>query len=357
LQMKINAYLKHGWKVHYIAVELFPYKHPNLTPHILPTPFKNHNTLFFWIYFFTLAPWFTAWVAYKEKIQLLSIFSLTYACLSVPAKLITGAPLLTFIRTMKEKKEFSYRQSGIIQKAENIMAQAGLNWSDSIVVNAKSIQDECMQITKSSEKFDIIPNHISPISISREEKRKNLIGEFGLNNEDFIISTSGLLMPGKNISCLLRAMGILKNPEVYVLIIGEGPERKCLEKLAKDLRLKRNILFAGWHESPQDLIAGTNLFVFPSLHEGLPNSVLEALACDVPCLVSDIEGNREILSNSDALFPATKPEVLAGKIRDLLESPEKYKTLLKGNQIDKKRFIFDWNKKIIEKAEEVMSRH
>ena len=104
LQMKIHAYLEQGWKVHYIAVEPFPYKHKKLTPHILTTPFKNHDTLFFWIYFFAVAPWFTAWIACKEKIQLISIFSLTYACLCAPAKLITGAPLLTFIRTLKEKK-------------------------------------------------------------------------------------------------------------------------------------------------------------------------------------------------------------------------------------------------------------
>ena len=45
--MKINAHLEQGWKVHYIAVEPFPYKHKNLIPHILTTPFKNHDTLFF----------------------------------------------------------------------------------------------------------------------------------------------------------------------------------------------------------------------------------------------------------------------------------------------------------------------
>jgi glycosyltransferase involved in cell wall biosynthesis len=357
LQMKIEAYLEHGWKVHYIAVEPFPYKHPNLTPHILPTPMSHHDSLLFWIYFFALAPWFTAWVAYKEKIQLLSIFSLSYASVCIPAKWVTRAPLLTFIRSMKEKKEFSYMQSGIVHRVEGIIAKAGLNQSDSIVVNSKSIQDELMCFTESPEKIEVIHNHIPPVSINQEEIRKKLVRDFGINNNVFIISTSGILKPSKNISCILRAVAKLKNPDIYVLIIGEGPEREALEKLAEDLGLKPNILFSGWCENPQALIAGTDLFVFPSLHEGLSNSVLEALACEIPCLLSGIEGNREILSTPDSFFPPTEPEILAGIIQDLIESPDKYQMLLKTNQMDKERFIFDWKAKIIEKAEEVIEAY
>ena len=86
LRMKIEAYLEKGWEVHYVSVEPFPYSHENLIPHILPTPMHQHDTVFFWIYFFTVSPWYVLWVAMKNRVDLISIFSTLYALIAGPAK-------------------------------------------------------------------------------------------------------------------------------------------------------------------------------------------------------------------------------------------------------------------------------
>ena len=69
LKFKIEALLNNGWEVHYIAVEPFPYAHPNLKPHILPIPMDSHDSLLFWIYFFTTVPFFTIWIGIKNNIK------------------------------------------------------------------------------------------------------------------------------------------------------------------------------------------------------------------------------------------------------------------------------------------------
>ena len=216
LQMKIHAYLEQGWKVHYIAVEPFPYKHKNLTPHILTTPFKNHDTLFFWIYFFALAPWFTAWIAYREKVQLLSIFSLTYACLCAPAKWVTGAPLLTFIRTLKEKKEFSFGRSQIIFIIERLMEKAGVAISDSLVANSESIKVELAKLGNTKKDIQILYNNINELHTDKPEQRKRILKEFELQEDYFLVVTTGLLIPRKNLHCLLKAFAKIELKKVVL---------------------------------------------------------------------------------------------------------------------------------------------
>jgi|GEM_PF-352069 glycosyltransferase involved in cell wall biosynthesis len=355
LQMKINAYLEQGWKVHYVAVELFPYKHPNLIPHILPTPFKNHNTLLFWIYFFTLAPWFTAWVAYREKVQLISIFSLAYACLCAPAKWITGSPILTFIRTMKEKREFTFGNYTIIYRLKRLLDKFGIAISDSLVANSESIKTELTELGET--KVPIIYNNITESKLDRPEQRKEILKEFGLQEESFLVVTTGLLIARKNIQCLIRAFAKVDSNKAVLLIIGEGPLLKTLQDLVKQLGLKDRVIFTGWREDVMKILPGCDLFVFPSYLEGLSNSLLEAMACGLPCLVSDIPENAEIITPPQQRFPADQDETLSAMIDEVLHSSEKLEFLHNSTLEDRKRYIFNWEKKITAIAEEVVNRH
>ena len=357
LEMKIHAYLEQGWEVHYIAVKPFPYKHENLTPHILAAPFKNHDTLFFWVYFFTVAPWFTAWIACKEKIQLISIFSLTYACLCAPAKWLSGAPLLTFIRTLREKKEFTFGRSQIIFTVERLLEKAGISLSDSLVANSESIKTELAKLGNTKRNIQILYNNIAELNIDKAERRNRLLKEFGLQEDSFLMVTTGLLIPRKNLQCLLKAFAKVETNKVVLLIIGEGPLLHSLQTLAEQLELKGKVIFTGWREDVLDILPGCDLFVFPSHLEGLSNSILEAMACGLPCLVSDISENREIVSRQEQRFPVDQPETLTAMISELLHSSEKLEICRNATLADRKRFVFDWEKKMVEKAEEAIKKH
>lgn len=349
--MKINAYLEQGWEVHYVAVELFPYKHPNLTPHILPVPFKNHNTLAFWIYFFSVGPWFTAWVAYKEKIQLISIFSLTYACLSAPAKWITGSPLLTFVRTMKEKKKSAFGSSKIIFRLERILEKAGSAVSDSLVANCESIKTELTTQGNAKKDIQILYNNVNELTYDKSEQRKKILKEFGIQNDSFIVVTTGLLIARKNLQFLLRAFAKIDSNNAVLLVIGEGPLLETLQSLAKQLELTDRVIFSGWRKDILEILPGCDLFVFPSYLEGLSNSVLEAMACGLPCFVSDTAENAEIISHPEQRFPLDQDETLATMINEVLHSSEKLEVVCKSTLDDRKRYIFNWEEKLIEIAE------
>jgi glycosyltransferase involved in cell wall biosynthesis len=355
--MKIYAYLEKGWEVHYIAVEPFPYTHPNLKPHILPTPFKNHTTLSFWIYFFSIAPWYIAWIAYQKKIQLISVFSLTYACLCAPAKWLTKVPLLTFIRTMKVKKEFAFSHSPLIFRVERLLEKAGMGLTDSLVVNSESIKIELDKLCRGKKDIQILYNHINELKFDKTELRKRVIQEFGFQENFFLIATSGLLIPRKNLQFLIEAFAKIDNDNAILLIIGSGPLLNSLQDFTKKVRLEDKIIFTGWREDILEILPGCDLFVFPSYLEGLSNSILEAMACDLPCLISDISENAEIITNPEQRFPLDHPDTLAEMINETLNSKEKLEFIRNFTIEDRKRFIFNWKEKIIEKAEELIKKH
>jgi len=348
--MKINAYLEQGWTVHYIAVESFPYNHPNLIPHILSTPFKNHDTIFFWIYFFTVSPWFIGWIAFKEKINLLSIFSLTYACLCAPAKWITKAPLLTFIRT-----RYGGKDSKIVSILEHFLEKTGIYLSDSLVANSKSIKVELEKRDNPKKNIQILYNNISPFEFNKAEYRQHILKEFGLEEDSFLIATTGLLIKRKNHFCLLKAFANTEPTKAVLILIGDGPLLNTLKTQVNKLGLKDNVIFTGWRQDVLEILPGCDLFIFPSLLEGLSNSILEAMTCNLPCLVSDIAENREIITNPEQRFPVNQPIILSKKINEVLHSSERLGHFHNSTMKDRNRFVFDWEAKIIEKAEEAMT--
>ena len=354
LQMKINAYLEQGWRVHYIAVQPFPYQHPNLTPHILPTPFKHHNTLIFWGYFFALVPWFTAWVAWREKVNLISIFSLTYACLCAPAKWISGAPLLTFIRTMKVKKEFTFGQSQTIFPLERFMEKIGVSLSDSLVANCISIKDELEKRGQPHKKIQILYNNIDDRRYDKTSFRNRILKEFGLQDDTFLIVSTGLLIARKNQHCLLNAIAGLKSDKVVLLLMGDGPLREPLQTLSQQQNLQEKTRFTGWRDDVLEVLQGCDLFIFSSYLEGLSNSILEALACQLPCYVSDIPENSEIISRPEQRFHPDQPEALTKMIQEVLDSGVKLEALRLASMDDRRRFVFNWNEQVVEKADQMM---
>jgi glycosyltransferase involved in cell wall biosynthesis len=350
LKMKIEAYLEQGWMVHYIAVEPFPYNHPNLTPHILPTPFKRHDTIFFWIYFFTVSPWFTGWIAFKEKINLLSIFSLTYACLCAPAKWFTRAPLLTFIRT-----RYGGKDSKIVSILERFLEKAGIYLSDSLVANSNSIRIELEKRDNPKKNIQILYNNIYPLELNKEKYRQNILKEFQLKEDSFLIVTTGLFVKRKNLFCLLKAFANTQPTKAVLILIGDGPLLNELQIQTNKLGLKDKVVFTGWRQNVLEILPGCDLFIFPSFLEGLSNSILEAMTCDLPCLVSDIAENKEIITNKEQHFPVDRPDILSKKINEVLQSRGRLEHFYSLTMEDRNRFVFDWEAKIIEKAEEVIA--
>jgi len=138
----------------------------------------------------------------------------------------------------------------------------------------------------------------------------------------------GRLLTHKNVDILVRATGLLakEHPEISFVIVGDGPERKNLEKLAEDLQIKKNVSFLGRVEKDQDVHAhmhASKVMVLPSTREGFGIVVLEGNACGLPVVTIDHKNNAAkdlIVNNENGALCGLDEKELADTIEQVLSS-------------------------------------
>ena len=133
-----------------------------------------------------------------------------------------------------------------------------------------------------------------------------------------IIGTTAHLEERKGINYLIEAIRLLPHKNIEVHILGDGPDRLKLEEQAKGLPIQ----FYGFVDKPYELMQIFDLFVLPSLSEGLPLSIVEAMYMGVPVVTTDVQGNREIGGEGRAcLIAPANPEALAEQLKLFIETP------------------------------------
>ncbi len=136
------------------------------------------------------------------------------------------------------------------------------------------------------------------------------------------VGTLGRLQPIKNQLTLLRAVSLIvdRQPElrslIGVAIIGDGPERQKLDAYVEQSGLRDVIRFFGARDDVADLLPDFDVFVLPSLAEGISNTILEAMACGLPVIATRVGGNPELVEHgrTGMLVDTDDPEALAGAI-------------------------------------------
>jgi glycosyltransferase involved in cell wall biosynthesis len=146
--------------------------------------------------------------------------------------------------------------------------------------------------------------------------------QFNIPPRSPLIGTVGRLCEIKQQQILLRAFAELGRPfpSAHLLLVGDGPLRPELEKLADDLGIAPRIHFAGYQPEPEKFLAMMDIFALTSRSEGMPLSVLEAWASGVPVVASAVGGLPEMIGSTGAgaLFPAGDAAALASRLSDLL---------------------------------------
>ncbi len=109
---------------------------------------------------------------------------------------------------------------------------------------------------------------------------------------------TGRLHPQKNIPLLLEAWTVVaRRSPANLILVGPGNDRRSLEAMAQSLGLAGRVQFTGAVDNPAEYLRASDLFVLPSVAEGMSNSLLEAMATALPCLVSSIAGNTDLIDN------------------------------------------------------------
>tara|TARA_R110001592_G_scaffold228395_4_gene484946 strand:+ start:3745 stop:4890 length:1146 start_codon:yes stop_codon:yes gene_type:complete len=123
----------------------------------------------------------------------------------------------------------------------------------------------------------------------------------GLTNDDIIIISVGDLNKNKNNILIIEAMAHMKI-KVHYCICGEGSEQKKLRELVKKYNLIEYVHFLGYREDINELLNISDIFVMPSIREGLSRSLMEAMSLGLPCVVSKIRGNTDLIKNNEGGF-------------------------------------------------------
>lgn len=171
-----------------------------------------------------------------------------------------------------------------------------------------------------------IHNGINSGLISGGETSNVTRGGIGIAEAAYVVGTVGRLSPVKGIEYLLQAVSLLVNEwgleAIQVAIIGGGPLQEQLEALSRELAIAQHVRFLGERRDVPDLLKLLDVFVMPSLHEGIPMALLEAMGAGCPIVASAVGGIPEVVRDGTdgMLVPAKDPKALAQAINALYVS-------------------------------------
>jgi glycosyltransferase involved in cell wall biosynthesis len=130
-------------------------------------------------------------------------------------------------------------------------------------------------------------------------------------------------------------------PDVLFLVVGDGTLRQRLESQSMELGLQSVLRFTGARSDVPSLLGISDLFLLSSDFEGLPLTLLEALAMQVPAVATDVDGNAEVLGGGEGgvLVPPGEPGAMAGVVMDLLKDEERRQAMgRQGRQLVERRY-------------------
>lgn len=240
------------------------------------------------------------------------------ARLFAPAMRVVYTPHLMFYQCFK----------GIKRRACLMAEKALLPLCDSMIAVSAS---ECAALRRDmgTERIRQINNGVALPPLPDDGARHAILRELGLSGSFGeglrLILCPSRFEPQKDVQALLRGVAGLNGtgPEVRVLLAGTGEERELLERLAAGPRLAGKVMFLGWREDMDRLMAAADIVVLPSRVEGCPYVALEAAAHARPLIGSDVQGVRDCIRHGETgfLVPSGDDEAMTRSLATLLDRP------------------------------------
>lgn len=192
-------------------------------------------------------------------------------------------------------------------------------YTDHIFAVSKELRHAVIEhISIPPSKIDVIYNGVDRGRFESGD-RAFIRQQFGIK-EEIIIGSVGRLAAIKNYGLLIEAIARLRDQhDVALVFIGDGPESERLQALARDFDLSDRVYFLGHQNNVPELMAGLDIFVLPSINEGMSNTLIEAGAAGLCCVASAVGGNPEVVRDGldGFLFPSGNVDALANHLAAL----------------------------------------
>jgi len=325
-----NGFLRKGYNVYVLTLRTKSITH-DLTPslkipvdHITNIPFRS---------FFDFGAW-------KRLIKFLKAIRPDFVFSN-----------LFFTNTILRVSKFFFFRMQIIVREGNVPVEKSLKikiidfvlsfLTTKIIVNATAIKYAFRGLLP-QKKIEVIYNGIDEKFFEPIEDGSVLRDSLGIPADTLVLLTIASLTKKKGHQFLIQAAAELKNfqfpitpdrkiedprqsrDNFQLLIVGSGPEGEKLELQATSYKLQANVRFLGARSDIRELLNIADIFVLPSLWEGMPNVMLEAMAAGLPVIVTSAGGVREIVQsgNNGIVVEPKNPRALADAIAKLWENPK-----------------------------------
>lgn len=209
-----------------------------------------------------------------------------------------GIPLLTSTATIEVERRWHLW-------AERLFA----GWDDGRIVHSAAVAEHvCAHVGGRPCAIHVIPPAITPME---QPPRAQARQALSIPHDCFVVLWYGRLDPVKRVPIVVDCARIMAGENVAFLIAGDGPERPRIERLIHAMSLEDRVRLLGWRTDVAALLATADVLLFPSRTEGMPNTVLEAMAAGVPVVGSDIPALRELAGDEGRLTLVTEDRIPA----------------------------------------------
>ncbi|WP_323611653.1 glycosyltransferase [Erysipelothrix enhydrae] len=204
------------------------------------------------------------------------------------------------------------------------MEKRALKWTNNVVTINQEDYDYFMNVKPESVNLYKIPGIglSKSFMIKLEQNQDSLDESFGIHADDLLVLSIGELNENKNHILAIKAMKNLieKNKKVKYIILGTGDRLNEYQEFIAENNLENNIFFGGYQSNVVPFLERSDLFLSCSYREGLPVSVLEAMATKKPVLLSNIRGHVDLIKNDKFIYDikSISPEGLANHIENLI---------------------------------------
>lgn len=142
-----------------------------------------------------------------------------------------------------------------------------------------------------------------------------------------LLGTIGRLVPLKNQLWLIETLANMLSETVHLMIVGSGPLKDTLIEKAKALGVEDKVMIYGESSKPEDLLNKFDIFILPSISEGLSNTIMEAMSSGLPIVASDVGGNSELIEagKNGMLYTSNNESEFLSKLSVLINNEDKRK--------------------------------